>query len=132
MALPDDLARAATAAAAHAVPGEAVVGVLASEPAAGTRVYLCAFAAGEDVPRSWLALDDEGSPLADRQLVADAVSMAALCEVAAEAAFPGDLDEHALHDPAGASPFASAMRGAQSAVDGLRREVEAGYRLHLT
>jgi len=67
--------------------------VLASEPTAGTRIYLCAFGAGDDGPRSWLALDDEGSPLEDRQLVADAVSMAALCEVAAEAAFPGDLDE---------------------------------------
>ena len=186
MALADDLARIAAAASALAAPGEAVVGVLASEPAAGTHVYLCAFAEGEDGPRSWLALDDAGSPLADRQLVADAVSMAALCEVAAEAAFPGDLDElraqlvqvrlteappgieeaeaaaaelqltvgappqlaspgrldaigaaarrleNALHDPAGGSPFASAMRGAQGAVDGLRREVEAGYRLPLT
>ena len=186
MALSDDLARLATAASAHASDGEAVVGVLATEPAAGARVYLCAFAAGEDGPRSWLALDDVGSPLADRQLVADAVSMAALCEVAAEAAFPGDLDdlrahlvqlrmteappgieeaeaaaaelqrtvgapphlasadrldaigaaarrlEAALSESGGGSPLAAAMKGAQGAVDELRRAVEAGYRLSLT
>ena len=185
MALPDDLERVAAAAAAHAAPGETIVGVLASEPAAGARVYLCAFAADEDGPRSWLALADDGSPIADRQRVADAVSMAALCEVAAEAAFPGDLDElraqlvqvrlteappgieeaeaaaaelqrmvgappqlaspHrldaigaaarrlelALADPGQGSPFTAAMQGAQGAVDGLRREIETGYRLPL-
>lgn len=97
MPLADDLSRVAAGASAHADDGEAVVGLLASEPAEGLRVYLCAFAAGEDGPRSWLALDEAGSPVCDRRLVADAVSIAALCEVAAEAAFPGDLDELRAH-----------------------------------
>ena len=185
MTLAHDLERIAGAAAAHAAPGEKVVGVLASEPTTGLRIYLCAFAAGEDGERSWLALDDDGSPFADRQLVADAVSMSALCEVAAETAFPGDLDELraqlvqvrlteappgideaeaaaaelqrtvgappqvasadrldaigaaarrlelALSEHGGGSPFTAAMKGAQGAVDELRRTVETGYRVPL-
>lgn len=91
MSLPDDLERIATAAAAHA-DGAAVTGVLATEPAAGLRVYVCAFEspAGE---RSWLALDGEGQPVGSERDVREAVSIAALCEVAEESAFPGDLDE---------------------------------------
>ena len=38
-------------------------------------------------------MDDAGEPIRDRREVRDAVSIAALCEVAEEAAFPGDLDE---------------------------------------
>ena len=41
----------------------------------------------------WLALDDAGEPVADRELVRDAVSIAALCELAEESAGGGDLDE---------------------------------------
>ena len=91
MALADDLERIAAAAAAHA-PAGAVRGVLATEPASGLRVYVCAFET-EDGGRTWLALDIDGRPLRDRRDVRDAVSIAALCEVAEEAVFPGDLDE---------------------------------------
>jgi hypothetical protein len=94
VALQDDLARIADAVTAHAGEGESVVGVLACEPRPGSaaRVYLCAL--GRDGgDRGWIAVDDEARPLGDRALVRDAVAISALCEVAAEAAFPGDLDE---------------------------------------
>ena len=91
MALADDLERAAREAATQA-DGDRVSGVLPTEAAAGRRVYVCAFE-GSDGERSWLALDGEGHALDDRRDVRDAVSIAALCEVAEEAAFPGDLDE---------------------------------------
>ena len=39
---------------------------------------------------AWLALDDAGSPLADRALVRDAVSIVGLCELAEESAGGGD------------------------------------------
>ena len=92
MGLADDLERIAAAAASHADGAGVVSGVLAAEPASGLRVYVCAFetAAGA---RTWLALDGDGRPLRERRDVRDAVSIAALCEVAEEAAFPGDLDE---------------------------------------
>jgi hypothetical protein len=91
VALADDLERAAREAATQA-DGDRVSGVLPTEAAAGRRVYVCAFE-GSDGERSWLALDGEGHALDDRRDVRDAVSIAALCEVAEEAAFPGDLDE---------------------------------------
>jgi len=91
MALADDLGRIAAVAARHG-DGAVVSGVLATEPAAGLRVYVCAFEspAGE---RSWLALDGDGEPVGSQRDVREAVSIAALCEVAEESAFPGDLDE---------------------------------------
>jgi hypothetical protein len=161
-----------------------VLGVLACEAGAGDRVYLCALGIPGGA-RGWVGLDGEGRPVRDRRLVRDAVSIAALCEIAGDAAFPGDLDdlrarlvqlrlterppgieeaeaaaaelqrvlgappmlatparldalgaaarrlEAALAEPAGPSPFTSAMQGAQGAVDELLREVEAGYRLPL-
>ena len=91
MALGEELQRIAERAAGYAAPGEALAGVVAAEPGAGRRVYLCAFASGES--RAWLALDDSGEAVADRRLVRDAVSIAALCEVAAETAGGGDLAE---------------------------------------
>ena len=84
--------RIAEAAGRHVQEGEEVVGVLACEPTAGARLYLCALGR-DDGPRGWLAFDDDGGPVSDRGLVREAVVIAALCEVAAEAAFPGDLDE---------------------------------------
>ena len=91
MALADDLQSIATLAAAFAVPGERVTGILAVEPHEGERVYLCAFESGES--RTWLALDGDGTPLTDARAVRAAVELAALCEVAEEAAGGGDLDE---------------------------------------
>jgi hypothetical protein len=43
--------------------------------------------------RSWLALDGGLRPIADRILVRDAVSIAAMCELAEESAGGGDLGE---------------------------------------
>ncbi len=92
MALADDLERIADAATAAGARGERVVGILAAEASAGDRVYLCALDAGEG-RRAWLALDETGTLVCSRDRVRDAVSIAALCEIAEEAAFPGDLDE---------------------------------------
>lgn len=89
--LVDDLDGIAAAAAALG-DGSAIVGILATEPAIGLRIYVCAFES-KDGTRTWLALDGAGRPVASRRDVRDAVSIAALCEVAEEAAFPGDLDE---------------------------------------
>jgi hypothetical protein len=92
VALSDDLDEIAAAAARFAVPGEELTGVLATEPEPAERVYLCSFGASGD-GRSWLALNREGRPIADRELVRQAVSIAALCELAEESAGGGDLSE---------------------------------------
>src|SRR5207344_147114 len=68
------------------------VGVLPVEIAAGERRYVLAFTDAE-ATRTWLVVDDRGVAVSDRREVRDAVSIAALCEIAEEAAFPGDLDE---------------------------------------
>lgn len=91
MALSDDLERIAASAAAFAEPGEELVGVLPVEPN-GARVYLCAFAAAGS-SRSWVGLDEGGLPVVRRSLVREAVSVAAMCELAEETAAGGDLDE---------------------------------------
>lgn len=66
--------------------------MLAVEPAPGTRRYLCAFERG-DGSRSWLVVDVAGVAVTARRDVRDAVTVAAMCELAEENAFPGDLDE---------------------------------------
>lgn len=92
MALSDDLEHIAASAAAFASPGERVAGVLAAEPLDAGRLYLCAYASGED-GHVWLALDAEGRPVESRRLVREAASLAALCELAEETAGGGDLPE---------------------------------------
>jgi hypothetical protein len=89
MALADDVEWIATAASAHADAGERVSGVLVAEPRDVGRVYLCAFES--ETGTAWLALDAAGRPIDDRVAVHDAVSLAALCEVAEESAGGGDL-----------------------------------------
>ncbi len=65
--------------------------VLPAEPHPGELIYVCAF---EDAGgRTWLALDRDGEPVAERRRVRDAVSILALCELAEETAAGGDLDE---------------------------------------
>jgi hypothetical protein len=71
--------------------GDLVSGVVATEPTPGRRVYLCAFD-GADGYRSWLAVRDDGAVVETRSELREAVSIAALCEVAADAAGGGDLD----------------------------------------
>jgi hypothetical protein len=87
-----ELERVASAAAELAGRGERVAAVLAAEPASGRRAYLCAYEDGEGA-RSWLVLDAAGAVVTSRTDVRDAVTIAALCEVAVESAAGGDLDE---------------------------------------
>jgi hypothetical protein len=143
--LTEELAAIARAASATARVGEELAAVIPAEPSAGERVYLCAFAA-PDGTTTWLALDRAGTAIAGRRLVRDAVSIAALCEVAEDAvgadgkpprlASPSYLEElgtaarrleAAMGEP-GRSPFAEAMRLAVDSVEELCRDVEAGYR----
>jgi hypothetical protein len=91
MALRDELERIAVSASAFALDGDEVAAVLATESAAGRRVYLCAYEG--EAARTWLALDADGSPIEDRGAVRDAASLAALCELAVEVAGGGDLEE---------------------------------------
>jgi hypothetical protein len=92
VSLADELQQIAAVAARYAAGDERVAGVLAAEPWTGARVYLCAYARAED-GRSWLALDAHGRPIEDRRTVRDAVSIAALCELAADTAGGGELEE---------------------------------------
>lgn len=91
MTLEEELSAAGEAAGGQASDGEALVAIIPTEPGSGARVYLCAYERGGE--RSWLALDAGLRPVADRILVRDAVSIAALCELAEESAGGGDLGE---------------------------------------
>jgi hypothetical protein len=91
LSLEDDLERIAEPAASHADAKEALVGIVPAEPAADLRLYLCAYQWSSGETR-WLVLDRDGRPVLERSLVRDAVSIAALCEIAAEAAGGGDLE----------------------------------------
>ena len=89
MTLADYLERAASLAAEHA-PEARVSAVLATEPEPERRVYVVAL----DEPdgfRSWLAVRADGSAVTSRADLREAVSIAALCELASEAAGGGDL-----------------------------------------
>jgi hypothetical protein len=91
VSLEEEIAAAAEAASAHAEDGEELDAVIPSEPGRNARVYLCAFRRGDE--QSWLALDAERRPVADRALVREAVSIAAMCELAEESAGGGDLGD---------------------------------------
>jgi hypothetical protein len=135
--LEQDLRRIAEAASRHAADGEDVAGIVPAEPAGGLRLYVCAY--GSEDATSWLVLDATGVPVSDRELVRDAVSIAALCEVAeaaagiepdsARVASPGLLDE--LGADAGPE-VAEAMKGAAGTVEELVRDVERGYKRPLS
>ena len=184
MDLAQELVRIEALAAVHADPGEAVSGIIATEPTPGELVYLCSFD-GADGLRSWIAVRADGTPVESRVALREAVSIAALCEVAIDAAGGGDLDvliaklvelreqeaqrgiegaEEAARalrlvlaeppqlatparldeigaatrrlerelDATAASPFTSALRASQAAVQELQREIEAGYRIPLS
>lgn len=91
MGLQSDLERIALAAQQlAAAPEEELTGLIPTEPEPGRRIYLCAF---DGPARTWVALDDEARPIGDRALVRSAVSIAALCELAEEAAGGGKLEE---------------------------------------
>lgn len=90
--LGDELDRIRALAAGLGEPGDVVSGIVAAEPSEGRRVYVCSFD-GADGLRSWLAVLDDGSAVTSRSELRAAVSIAALCEVAADAAGGGDLDD---------------------------------------
>ncbi len=137
MALVDDVNRIADAASRLARDGETVEAVLAVEPGAGERLYLCAYA-DEDGGRTWLVLDDGGSPVTSRPRVRDAASIAAICEVAEESADVSVTTEPRVASlayldsfGAGADTITSALQSALPAVEELARDVEGNYRLEL-
>jgi hypothetical protein len=82
MSLEEELETMLAAAGRHARGDEQPVAVIATEPSAGTRVYVVAFAAGGDL--AYIALDELGAAVSDRQLLRDAVALAALAERAEE------------------------------------------------
>ena len=154
--LSDDLREIADAAVRYAGDDEELSAVIATEPLGGSRVYLCAFGAGEE--KSWLALDAAGAPVRDRRLLRDAVSIAGMVELAEETvsayepddqlerlldggarvASPAYLDEIGLAARRielargeGASPFTEAMKQAGLTIDGLAADIEAHYKLEL-
>ena len=91
MTLEDEIRAAREAALAFASDGEELAGVVPAELLGGRRVYLCAYATGH--VQRWLALDGFHRPVSERALVRDAVSVAAMCELAEESAGGGDLRE---------------------------------------
>jgi len=137
VALEQDLRRIAERAAVYAEEGEDVAGIVPSEPASGFRLYVCAY--GSENATGWLVLDATGVPVADRELVRDAVSIAALCEVAEEAAGvepdSARVASPALLDELGADAgpdVAEALKGAADTVEELVRDVERGYKRPLS
>jgi hypothetical protein len=122
-----ELERVAEAAAGEATGGERLAGVIATEPTEGVRVYLCAFENGE--AHTWLALDEDLTPVGSRSLVRDAASIAALCELAEEIAGGGDLDElrsqlvalRMTENPPGIEEAEEAALALQAAIGGTPR-----------
>ena len=146
MSLTDELERIAGAAQAYKDDGEELAAIIPAEPAQGILVFLCAFSAGEE--RSWIALRPDGRAVLDRSLLRDAVSIAALCELAEEAAdgvdeieepprvaSPAYLDAIGAaarrSEPGPGSRFTDAMKQGSVAVEGLSAEVESAYKLEL-
>jgi hypothetical protein len=132
VALSEEVNRIAAAAATHRGPGQQVVAVLAVETATGERVYLSAFADAEG-QQEWLALDHDGVPVTSRERVREAASIAALVEVAEEAA------EQVVEGPRLASlPYLDSIGGdagiaaALPAVEELTRDIEQNYKLELS
>jgi len=136
VALSDDVSRIAAVAAGFSRPGEHVVAVLAVESAAGERLYLCAHA-DADGAQTWLALEDDGSPITSRDRVRDAASIAALVEVAEETANVQTGEEPRvaslsyLDSLAANGDLAAAIQAGLPAVDELARDIEGNYRLEL-
>src|ERR1043166_2715789 len=97
MALDQELRRIAEVAVTYCRDGEELAGIVPAEPAAGVRLYVCAYRDGDET--SWLGLSADAKPVEDRTLVRDAVSIAALYELA-EAAAGKDDDEPRVATPA--------------------------------
>jgi len=138
VSLDEELRRIAEVAVTYCRDGEELAGIIPAQPGTGGRVYVCAYRDGDAT--SWLVLDADAKPVDDRTLVKDAVSIAALCELAEEAG-GGENGEPVLATPAqldslgaGAEDrvaFAEAMKRATGTIDELVRDVERGYKIHL-
>jgi hypothetical protein len=134
MALDQELRQVAEIAVTYCRDGEELSGIVPAEPAVGVRVYVCAYRDGEET--SWLVLRADGSPVDDRSLIRDAVSIAALYELAEEAAGAGD-DEPRVATPAGLDALGTsanvveAIQQGTGTIDELVRDVERGYKVPL-
>jgi hypothetical protein len=95
MALSDELQGIAVAAERFTGDGEQVGAILVAEAAQAERVYLCAYEGPSG--RSWLALDEDGAPVTNRNRVREAVSISAICEIAEEQAGGGELEDLRQH-----------------------------------
>jgi hypothetical protein len=138
--LSDDVGRIAVAAERFTAHGERVEAVLVTEPAAERRTYLVAFATAAN-ERHWLALDASGDAITSRDLVREAVSIAATVEVVEDAldqpaqataprvASPQYLDALGAAD---AAAVGAAIHGAVDAVEELAKDVVTHYKLELT
>jgi hypothetical protein len=133
VSLEEELSAAREAARGHAADGEEVVAVIPAEPGTGARVYLCAYARGEE--RAWLALDAGRAPIADRVLVRDAVAIAAMCELAEESAGGGELGDlrarlvelRLTENPAGIEEAEVAAAELQEAIQAPPRVASVAY-----
>jgi hypothetical protein len=147
VSLTEELGQIAAAARTYADDGEELAAIIPAEPAHGVRVFLCAFSADDD-ERSWIALRPDGQAVLDRSLLRDAVSIAALCELAEDYADGLEVIEEAPRvaspaylDAIGAaarqleegpgSRFTEGMKQGSVAVEGLTAEVESRYKLEL-
>src|SRR5690349_19114791 len=134
MALDEELRRIADVAVTYCRDGEELSGIVPAEPAAGVRVYVCAYRDGNET--SWLVLHADASAVEDRSLVRDAVSIAALYELAEEAAGTED-EEPRVATPAGLDALGSsasvleAIKQGTGTIDELVRDVERGYKVPL-
>jgi len=128
VALSDDLRRIAEAAVAHAGEDEEVSAVIPTEPAGEGRIYLIAYTAGER--KSWLALDAEGMTVTDRRVLRDAVSIAAMCELAEETAGGGRLSElRSQLETLRATEAPEGIDDAEAALEDLERTMAGDIRI---
>jgi hypothetical protein len=136
MALDQELRRIAEVAVTYCRDGEELVGIVPAEPEVGVRLYVCAYRDGEET--SWLVLGADGSAVDDRTRVRDAVSIAALYELAEEAAGKADGGEPRVATPAQldalgmSASVVEALKQATGTIDELLRDVERGYKVPLS
>ncbi len=136
MDLDQELRRIAERAVTYCRDGEELAGIIPAEPRQG-RLYVCAFRDGEET--SWLVLDADGVTVEDRSLVNDAVSIAALCEVAEDVVGlgPGEprVASPELLDELGAAAgpdIAAAVRSTNETVVELLADVQRRYKVPLS
>jgi hypothetical protein len=136
MALDRELRRIAEVAVTYCRDGEELAGIVPAEPAVGVRLYVCAYRDGEET--SWLVFAADGSPIDDRSQIRDAVSIAALYELAEEAAGQADGEEPRVATPAEldalgrSAEVVEAIKQGTATIDELLRDVERGYKVPLS